>query len=101
MRQLYRGRRDALVGALAEALPDARVRGIAAGMHVMVELPAGDDEAAIRAEAQRRRIRFETLADYGVGGGPPVLMLGYGQIAEPAIPTGIRELADAVTATRR
>jgi len=101
MRQLYRGRRDALVGALAEALPDARVRGIAAGMHVMVELPAGDDEAAIRAEARRRRIRFETLADYGVGEGPPVLMLGYGQIAEPAIPAGIRELADAVTATRR
>ena len=101
MRQLYRGRRDALVGALAEALPDARVRGIAAGMHVMVELPAGDDEAAIRAEARRRRIRFETLADYGDGEGPPVLMLGYGQIAEPAIPAGIRELADAVTATRR
>jgi GntR family transcriptional regulator/MocR family aminotransferase len=100
MRQLYRGRRDALVDALRTALPDARVRGIAAGMHVMVELGADDDEQAIRAEAWRRRIRFETLADYGIAGGPPVLMLGYGQISEQAIPAGIRELATAVAATR-
>ena len=100
MRQLYRGRRDALVRALAEELPEARVRGIAAGMHVVAELAPGDDAGAIADEARRRRIRFETLADYGVVGGPPVLMLGYGQIAEAAIPAGIAELAAAVRATR-
>ena len=100
MRQLYRGRRDALVGALAAELPDARVHGIAAGMHVVAELAPGDDVQAIIDEARRRRIRFETLADYGVVGGPPVLMLGYGQIAEPAIPAGIAELAVAIRATR-
>ena len=32
--------------------------------------------------------------------GPPVLMLGYGQTAEPAIRAGVRELADAVRAAR-
>jgi GntR family transcriptional regulator/MocR family aminotransferase len=101
MRQLYRGRRDRLVTALADELPEARVRGIAAGMHVMVELGPGDDERAIRDAARERRIRFETLADYGVVDGPPVLMLGYGQIAEPAIPAGIAELAAAVRSTRR
>jgi len=101
MRQLYRGRRDALVTALAQELPDARVHGIAAGMHVMVELGAGDDERAIRDAARERRIRFETLADYGVAEGPPMLMLGYGQIAEQAIPAGIAELAAAVRSARR
>jgi GntR family transcriptional regulator/MocR family aminotransferase len=101
MRQLYRGRRDALVGALAEELPEAVVHGIAAGMHVVVELTFEDDEAAILEEAARRRIRFETLSDFGrPPGGPPVLMLGYGQIAEPAIPAGVRELADAVREVR-
>jgi GntR family transcriptional regulator/MocR family aminotransferase len=101
MRQLYRGRRDALVATLQHELPEATVHGIAAGMHVIVELTAEDDEEAVRQAAAARRIRFETLADFGQeGGGPPVLMLGYGQIAEPAIPAGIRELAQAVREAR-
>jgi GntR family transcriptional regulator/MocR family aminotransferase len=102
MRLLYRGRRDALVAALAEALPEATVHGIAAGLHVVVELGAGDDEDAIREEASARRIRFDTLREYECGGdgGPPVLMLGYGQIAEPAIPDGVRALADAIRTAR-
>ena len=57
----------------------------------------------IREEAARRRIRFETLADYGqtANGRAPVLMLGYGQIAEAAIPAGIRELAEAIAGPNR
>src|SRR5699024_6141909 len=43
----YRARRDALVAALGAALPEARVRGVAAGLHATVELPDGD-AAAIR-----------------------------------------------------
>jgi GntR family transcriptional regulator/MocR family aminotransferase len=101
MRLLYRGRRDALVAALAEELPDATVHGIAAGMHAVVELAPDDDEDAIREAAAARRIRFETLRDYGRGDdGAPVLLLGYGQISEPAIPAGVRALAEAVHAAR-
>ena len=44
MRVRYRARRDALVAALAEELPEATVHGIAAGLHVTVELPDGLDE---------------------------------------------------------
>ena len=47
MRARYRRRRDALVEALAEALPEATVCGAAAGLHVTVELIDGDDERAI------------------------------------------------------
>jgi GntR family transcriptional regulator/MocR family aminotransferase len=101
----YRARRDALVAALAEALPDARVRGIAAGLHATVELPEGDDEAAIREEAAARRIALSTMRDYRPDGlpvaGPVTLMLGYAQLPEPAIRAGVRELAAAVAAARR
>jgi GntR family transcriptional regulator/MocR family aminotransferase len=102
MRVLYRARRDALVAALGEALPEAAVRGIAAGLHMTVELPAGDDEDAIRAECRSRRIELETMADFRLAprSGPATLMLGYAQLPEPAIRAGVRELADAVRAAR-
>ena len=101
MRVEYRARRDALVAALARELPDARVHGIAAGLHVTVELPAGHDPAAIQAEARRRRIAFYTMADYRseLPPGPPVLFLGYGQVPVPSIGPGVRELAEAIAAT--
>ncbi len=102
MRGRYRARRDALIAALAEALPDATVRGIAAGLHATVELHEDDDEAAIVAEAQRRRIALATMSENWMGepSGPPILLLGYGQIAEAAIRPAVRELAEAIGATR-
>ena len=102
MRVRYRGRRDALVDALAGALPDATVRGIAAGLHVTVELAGGVDEHVLRDEASRRRIALETMADYrlGTGEGPTILMLGYAPLPEPTIRAGVRELAEAVRAAR-
>ena len=63
MRGRYRARRDALVQALADELPEATVKGIAAGLHVTVEIP-GVDERALAEEAARRRIRFNTMLDY-------------------------------------
>jgi GntR family transcriptional regulator / MocR family aminotransferase len=102
MRARYRERRDALVAAFAQELPEAEVRGIAAGLHAVVELPAGDEPAAIRAEARRRRIELETMHDYWPerAGRPPVLLLGYAQTPEPAIRAGVRELAEVVRAVR-
>lgn len=102
MRTRYRRRRDLLVAALAEALPEATVRGIAAGLHATVELPADDDERAILGEAHARGIDLTTMGPFwsAAATGPPTLLLGYGQIAEHAIPTAVRELAAAVHASR-
>jgi GntR family transcriptional regulator/MocR family aminotransferase len=101
MRGRYRARRDALVQALADELPDATVKGIAAGLHVTVEI-SGVDERALAEEAARRGIRFNTMLDYRDPPPPAAatLMLGYGQLAEPAIRAGVRELAAAVTSAR-
>ena len=100
MRVRYRARRDALVDALATELPEATVRGIAAGLHATVELPAGADEELILEEARRRRIEFATMSEYRMGPatGPPTLMLGYAQTPEAAIPAGVRLVAEAVHA---
>lgn len=98
MRARYRRRRDLLVGALADELPEASVRGIAAGLHATAQLPDDYDERAIVDEARRRRIDVTTMRDFWIepGAGPPTLLLGYGQIPEPAIRAGVRELAKAV-----
>jgi GntR family transcriptional regulator/MocR family aminotransferase len=102
MRTRYRTRRDAMVGALAAELPEARVRGIAAGLHVTVDLPAGDDEAAVRRAATARGIGLSTMADYRAADGdhPATLILGYSQMSESRIRAGIGELARAVRAAR-
>ena len=102
MRARYRSRRDALIDALTRALPETTVLGAAAGLHVTVQLPDGDNEPAIREEARERRIQLETMSDYRPAsrGRPPTLLLGYAQMPEPAIRAGVHELAQAVQATR-
>ena len=102
MRTRYRARRDALVEAIAEELPDATVQGIAAGLHALVELPESDDEQAIVEEVRDRRIHLETMRDYWPpdSSGPPTLMLGYAKMSEPTIRAGVHEIAEAVRATR-
>jgi DNA-binding transcriptional MocR family regulator len=47
-----------------EKLLAAGGRRAAAGLHVTVELPADDDEEAIRHEARRRRIALSTMSDH-------------------------------------
>ena len=97
MRATYRKRRDALVAALAAELPKAQVRGIAAGLHAAVVLPGQIDEQAIAAEARRRGLTCDTLADYRLDStGPPTLLLGYAQHPEPTIHAGIATLATAI-----
>jgi GntR family transcriptional regulator/MocR family aminotransferase len=102
MRTRYRARRDALVQALTEALPETSVRGVAAGLHVTVQLPDSDSEQTIREEARTGRVELETMSDYrpDAGGRPPALLLGYAQMPEPTIRAGVRELAKAVRAAR-
>jgi GntR family transcriptional regulator/MocR family aminotransferase len=102
MRVRYRARRDSLVAALADALPEAEIQGIAAGLHVTVRLAPSDNEHAILDEARRRRVAIETMDEYRLAGGdgPPTLLLGYGQIAEASIRAGVAELARAIRATR-
>jgi GntR family transcriptional regulator/MocR family aminotransferase len=102
MRARYRARRDTLIEALAAALPEAAIGGVAAGLHVTVRLPDSDDEQAIREQTLLRSIELETMNDYRhhTVDRAPALLLGYAQMPEPAIRAGVRELSEAVRASR-
>lgn len=102
MRGRYRARRNALVKAVERWMPGATVQGIAAGLHAVITLPEGHDEAAIMAAAARDGIAFNVMGAYHAvrrSGRPATLVLGYARNSEAVIVAGIRELSRIVSAT--
>jgi GntR family transcriptional regulator / MocR family aminotransferase len=97
MRLRYQQRRDALLGALARSLPQGQVGGAGAGLYELVVLPDAVDEAALLAAAAARGVGIEGLAWHRFAhGGPPGVLLGYGNLSEPAIEQGVRLIAEAL-----
>lgn len=97
-RLVYRGRRDALVAALASKLPQFRVHGVAAGLQLMIELDADANEEVIinRAAALSVRVCGVRIGRGPRGAGSPALLLGYGALTESAIVEGIERLASVI-----
>ncbi|MFC4942167.1 PLP-dependent aminotransferase family protein [Pseudonocardia sp. GCM10023141] len=98
-RQRYRRRRDHLVQSLAERVPHVVPAGIAAGLHTVLRLPAGTEDAALDA-ATRAGIELDGLAafrhpDAGVGPAADGLVVGYA--APPDL--GYRGAVDALCTT--
>ena len=97
-RRRYRARRDALVAAVEAHLPGARVAGVAAGLHAIVRLREPVDGASLLRHAARLSVGVYPLG-YAYVEPRPVddgLVLGYANLAEPAIEEGIRRLARAL-----
>jgi GntR family transcriptional regulator/MocR family aminotransferase len=97
-RRRYRVRRDALVSAVTTHLPGARVTGVAAGLHAIVRLPHAVDGLRLVQAAQRLSVGVYPLG-YGYFNVRPVddgLVLGYANLAEPAIEEGIRRLGEVL-----
>lgn len=93
-RRRYRARRDALVAALAERVPGARVEGLAAGLHVVVRLPRTVPAAALAASLEARDVGVQPLL-WGRDR-TDALVLGYANLPEPALAEGVRRLAAAL-----
>jgi GntR family transcriptional regulator / MocR family aminotransferase len=97
VRLRYRERHDALVGALARSLPQARVRGVAAGLFVLALLPDAVDEEALVAAASARGVGVEGLSWHRLrDDGPPGLVLGFANLSHAAIERGVTELRRAL-----
>jgi len=96
VRRRYRVRRDALVTALAAELPHWKVRGVAAGLHALVDLPDGSDEEALTAAAAARGVRVQPLAPMRFAPGPPGLVLGYAGLTSSRLAEAARRLGVAV-----
>jgi GntR family transcriptional regulator/MocR family aminotransferase len=101
MRPLYRRRRDTLIEALRELLPDVDPAGVAAGLHLVGYLPSDLDEGSVIDAAARRGIAVYGLSQYSVSGhGRQGLIFGYATLPERTIVEGVEILAEAVAETR-
>jgi GntR family transcriptional regulator/MocR family aminotransferase len=96
MRAVYARRRGALIDSLARHAPGVRLTGLAAGFHAVAHLPESADEQAVVAAARQRAVGL-----YGMGpqrstpvAAPPQLVLGFGNVGERAIESGIAAVAD-------
>jgi GntR family transcriptional regulator / MocR family aminotransferase len=96
MRDVYGGRRDALVHTLAEQAPHIGLQGLAAGFHAVARLRPEADEQAIVEAARARSIGLYGMSSYRPSGrtGPPELVLGFGNLTETAIARGIAAIGD-------
>jgi GntR family transcriptional regulator/MocR family aminotransferase len=102
----YRRRRDRLVAELARQAPAARVTGIAAGLHAVIELPSGQDEGAVVERARRRGLAIDGLGAYRMSPGRrrpalpgrrgPALVVGYGTPPDHAFTGALARLCMAL-----
>jgi GntR family transcriptional regulator/MocR family aminotransferase len=92
VRKRQRTRRNVLFAALREYLPQARIQGVAAGLHLLVTFPdlAGQlDDVALASRIEATGVLVHPLSMHRVAPGPPGLVLGYaahspGQLREAA-----------------
>ncbi len=103
----YRRRRDALVAALGRELPGADVRGLAAGLHLLLVLgpnatDAADvpDAADVVREAAARDVAVVDLRRYQArpADRSRTLVVGYGNLADARVDEAVALLAQAVGA---
>jgi len=93
----YRRRRDVLVAALRRHAPGLRVHGVAAGLHLLVELdPRADEQKIIEAAAKLSVAVYGVRAHRARQPGPPALLLGYGNLSNAAIVEGVKRLASVL-----
>ena len=102
MRARYQRRRETLLAALAAHLPQVGAYEPArppAGLCELVALPDGVSEPALVRAAATRGVGVEALALHRFApGGPAGILLGYGNLSEPAIEQGVRLLGEAYAA---
>ncbi|HEX3783706.1 MAG TPA: PLP-dependent aminotransferase family protein [Pseudonocardiaceae bacterium] len=103
-RSRHRRRRNAVLAALAEHLPGARVHGVAAGLHLLVSLPdlgrATDTEAADAVLAERalaEGVAVHPLSWYQQRPGEAGLVIGYAASPPDQLHEAIRRVGALVT----
>ncbi len=98
MRHEYARRRGAITSVLTTLPAPARLLGDTAGMHVVLELPAGIASAAATA-ARRRGVAVATLDRYFSGQAPQSLhglVLGYGGATLAQVTRGCEVLREII-----
>jgi GntR family transcriptional regulator/MocR family aminotransferase len=102
MRRVYRGRRAALLEALARELGDVAESGPSdAGLYLRIVLAEGLNEEAVAREAAKRGVGVYPAGPYFARPvARPGLILGYAALDEAGIAEGVRRLRRAIDAVR-
>jgi GntR family transcriptional regulator / MocR family aminotransferase len=100
IRRVYRRRRVAVIAALAKWFPSSCVRGIAAGLHVVVSMPSHRLVTAVQKEAAELGVYVESIGQHArlPERVTPGIIVGFGSLSEPSLERAI-ELLGAAAAT--
>ena len=98
MRRHYRAKRDVLIAALHEHLPEVRISGIAGGLHLLAWLPDGADERATARRSRQSGVGVHELHRHCTthAPSPPALLLGFALPSESELTAAARLLAAAI-----
>ncbi len=95
-----RERRDALVGALQEQLPEAEFVVPGGGYFLWLDLAEGTDTTVLMAEAKSDGVAFVAGPDFMLDGGLNSLRLSFASVPPGRIPEGIARLVRALERVR-
>jgi GntR family transcriptional regulator/MocR family aminotransferase len=102
-RKRQRQRRDAMLHALHEHLPQARVQGIAAGLHLLItfpELAGSADDTELAERIRQADVLVHPLSWHRQRPGPAGLVLGYAAHPPDQLRQAAIRIANVVTAAR-
>jgi 2-aminoadipate transaminase len=95
-----RDRRDALVGALREQLPEAEFVVPGGGYFLWLDLAEGTDAAALLAEAKGEGVSFVAGPDFMIEGGENSLRLSFASVPPERIDEGVGRISRALDRVR-
>jgi GntR family transcriptional regulator / MocR family aminotransferase len=97
VRKRQRTRRDALLAAAREHLPHARVRGVAAGLHLLITFPGlGMPDTEIAERILEAGVLVHPLSWHCQGDEEPGIVLGYAAYTPDQLSDAVRRVASAV-----
>jgi GntR family transcriptional regulator/MocR family aminotransferase len=96
LRRRHRRRRDVMIAALAAHLPEARVHGAAAGLHLMITFDTTFSDVEVATAALARGVKVQPLSWHLQRPGPPGLVLGYAASSPGDLEEGIATLASVL-----
>ncbi len=98
MRRRYRAKRDVLIDALGAHLPEVRISGTAAGLHLLAWLPDGTDEHATAMRARSSGVGLHELHRHCTtqASSPPAFLLGFAFPSESDLRAAAKLLAEAI-----
>jgi len=95
-----RERRDALVEALGEQIPEAEFVVPGGGYFLWLDLVAGTDTGALLAEAKGEGVAFVAGPDFMIDGGGNSLRLSFASVPPDRIAEGVSRIARALDRIR-